>query len=339
MWGGKMSDFRSTFINQEQLPLVIQPFHKGISKTAFLDLLALQKATFKGQLSKYGGILFRGFPLCHADDFAMAVRCLGLGHFVDYIGGDSPRNKINEAVYTSTEAPPSIKIPLHNELSFVKYYPKNIYFFCEIPPQAKGETLLADARKVLKGINPAVKHRFIDKGLRYVSCYYHRSWIMDALNKLQPSHKTWIQVFETECKKQVEQKCQEHEFAYKWTKNDWLEISQERPAILSHPDTGEQVWFNQAHLYDFSPKLLGVWRYVGAKLFYCRKHTKLHQIFYANHQPIPRADLYHVMDVLEAQTITFPWQRGDLLVLDNVLAMHGRATFKGMRRVLTAMTS
>lgn len=334
-----MEGFKTAFINKEQLPLVIQSSKKGGPKADFFNLLSSQKALLKQKLSKYGGILFRGFPLQNADDFAAAVRHLGFGHFVDYIGGDSPRNKLNEGVYTSTEAPPSIKIPLHNELSFVKYYPKNIYFFCETPPQAKGETIIADARKVLEAIDPAVKQRFVNKGLRYISCYYHKSLVMDWLNKIQPSHKTWIQVFETDSKEEVEKKCQEHEFEYQWAKNDWLQISQVRPAVMAHPETGEKVWFNQAHLYDFSPKLLGMWRYVGAKLFYCRKHTKLHQIFYADHQPIPRADLYHVMDVLDKQTVAFPWQKGDFLVLDNVLAMHGRATFEGKRRILTAMTS
>ena len=170
-----MECFKTAFINKEQLPLVIQSSSPHCTKADFFELLSSQNEIFKQKISKYGGILFRGFPLKNADDFANAIRQLGLGQFVDYIGGDSPRNKINEGVYTSTEAPPSIKIPLHNELSFVKYYPKNIYFFCEIPPEAKGETIIADARKVFESIDPSVKQRFISKGLRYVSCYYQKA--------------------------------------------------------------------------------------------------------------------------------------------------------------------
>lgn len=333
-----MEGFKKSFINKEQLPLVLQT-SQACSKADFFQLLESQKNTVKEKLSKYGGVLFRSSPLESPEDFANAIRQLGLGKFVDYIGGDSPRNKLNDAVYTSTEAPPSIKIPLHNELSFVKHYPKNICFFCQIPPKAKGETIIADARKVYDAIDQNVKQRFVDKGLRYVSCYFYKSKVMDLLNKLQPSHKSWIQVFETHSKTEVEKKCQENEFEFKWTKNDWLQISQVRPAVMAHPVSGEQVWFNQAHLYDFSPKLLGLWRYLGAKAFYCYPHTKLHQIFYADHTPIQRSDLYHVMDVLDAQTIAFPWQKGDILILDNVLAMHGRAVFEGKRRILTAMTS
>jgi len=333
-----MEGFKKSFINASQLPLVIQPA-RTYSKADFFQLLASQQKVLKEHITKYGGILLRGFPIESADDFSDSLRHLGIGKFVDYIGGDSPRNKVNGEVYTSTEAPPSIKIPLHNELSFVKYYPNHISFFCQIPPKEKGETIIADARKVLEEIDPAVKQRFVNNGLRYVSCYFYKSKLMDVLNKLQPSHKSWIQVFETDAKADVEKKCREHDFDFKWAKNDWLQISQVRPAVMSHPETGEKVWFNQAHLYDFSPKLLGLWRYIGAKVFYCRPHTKLHQIFYADNTPIPRSDLYHVMDVLDKQTIAFSWQKGDLLVLDNVLSMHGRAVFEGKRRILTAMTS
>ncbi len=334
-----MEEFTTSFINQEQLPLVIQPSHSFSSKANFFNFLAEQQAFFKQKLLKYGGILFRGFPLQTADDFSSFIRHLGTGKFVDYIGGDSPRNKIKDGVYTSTEAPPSIKIPLHNELSFVKYYPRHIYFFCETPSPIGGETIIADARKVFHSVDARVKQRFIERGLRYVSCYYYKSQLMQWLNELQPSHKSWIQVFETESKQEVEKKCQDNDFEYQWTKNNWLQISQVRPAIMSHPETGENVWFNQAHLYDFNPRLLGNWRYVGAKLFYCRKHMKLHQVFFADHAAIPRQDLYHVMDILDHHTIAFPWQKGDVLVLDNVLAMHGRATFMGKRRILAAMTS
>ncbi len=332
-----MEKIKSSFINKEQLPLLIQP-QNAFSKNEFYQFLSQEKEQLKAQLLKYGGLLFRDFPLENADDFAQGIKQLGLGNFIDYIGGDSPRNKINEGVYTSTEAPPSIKIPLHNELSFVKNYPKHIYFFCEIAPKEKGETILADCRKVFKGINRPVMDRFNQKKLRYVSCYYYKSAIMDFINKIQPSHKSWMQVFETDSKGDVERKCNENEFEFKWSKNDWLQISQVRPATIKHPETLEDVWFNQAHLYDFNRKLLGNWRYVVAKLFYYQDHRKLHQIFFEDRSSVRREDLYHVMKVLDDETLSFPWKKGDFLVLDNVLAMHGRAPFEGKRRVLAAMT-
>lgn len=44
------------------------------------------------------------------------------------------------------------------------------------------------------------------------------------------------------------------------------------------------------------------------------------------------------MDVMDEESIYFPWERGDILVLDNVLAMHGRAPFRGNRRILAALS-
>lgn len=333
-----MNGLKEKWINAEQLPLVIEPTDPGISFSDALELISSQREILERKLLKTGGLLFRNFPVHEEKGFAAFIKTIDKGGFLDYIGGDSPRNKITEGIYTSTEAPPSMKIPLHNELSFVKNYPKKIYFFCQIAPNKNGETTIADARKVYDSIQKGTKKRFTENRLKYVSCYYHKSPVMEALNKWQRSHKSWIDVFETEDRAEVEKKCHENEFLFKWNQNQWLQIAQNRPATMQHPVTKENVWFNQAHLYDFNPKLLGWWRYIGAKLFYIRKHMRLHEVYFSDGNAIPRDDLYHILDTLEANTVYFPWQKGDLLMLDNVLAMHGRATFTGKRRILAAMT-
>ena len=332
-----MKGLRERWINAEKMPLVIEPSESMPLKQA-LELISSQKEILAKKLLESGGLLFRNFPITNESEFSEFIKTIDNGKFLDYIGGDSPRNKVLDGVYTSTEAPPSVKIPLHNELSFVKNYPKKIYFYCHIAPQEKGETTIADARKVYSAIDGHIRKEFIRKGLKYTSNYFYKSPVMDLLNKVQRSHKSWTDVFETDQPEIVEQKCHENEFEFKWEQNQWLQISQKRPAVITHPTTKENVWFNQAHLYDFNPKLLGWWRYIGAKLFYFRKYTRLHEIAYADGTAIPRGDLYHILETLESNTIYFPWQKGDVLMLDNVLAMHGRATFTGKRRIFAAMT-
>lgn len=333
-----MDRIKTKVLTLAGIPLAIEPAGK-MTLSELYTLLREENVFFRQQLLKYGALLFRGFPIASADDFSGLVNHLGVGSFVHYIGGDSPRKIVKGDVYTSTEAPPSIKIPLHNELSFVKNYPKHIHFYCDIAPTSRGETIIADARKVYATMDPQVRKLFADKGLRYVSRYYYKSKIMNLLNKVQRSHKSWADVFETHSKAEVEKLCRESEFELKWNQNDWLQIDQVRPAVMSHPVTKEMVWFNQAHLFDFNPRLLGKWRYIGAQLFYCRKHTKWHEVSFADGTPIPRQALYHVMDVLDSNTVKFPWQKGDVMVQDNVLSMHGRETFNCQRRILTAMTA
>jgi len=322
----------------EPLPLVLTP-KRPIPHADFLELLRSERSWLRRRLLEHGGLLFRNWPVANAGEFSRAIDALGTGSAVNYIGGDSPRTKVTGSVYSSTEAPAALRIPLHNELSFVRHYPKHIFFFCETAPAARGETILGDARRVYRALDPDVRSRFIAKQLKYVSAYYGKSLVMDLVNSFQRSHKSWREVFETDERSEVERLCREHDFQFQWHDRNWIKISQTRPAAMQHPETAEWVWFSQPHLYDFNPRLLGTWRYVGAKLFYARPHTRMHEIFHADGSKVDRRDLYHIMDTLDANTVAFPWMKGDLLVLDNVLTMHGRASFVGPRRILAAMTS
>lgn len=321
-----------------EFPAIITANNK-LDYESFLKTIRNNEEQLLQALLKHGALLFRGFPIDSPRRFANFIELLKLGNFVNYIGGDSPRDKVEEGIYTSTEAPSNLHIPLHQELSFIKYFPKHIYFFCEVAPTNAGETIIADARRIYQSLDKKCVEKFHDKGLTYISRYYHKSKIMEWVNRLQRSHKSWTEVFETHSKEEVKKTCLENEFVFRWLHNDWLEIRQTRPAIHVHPQTKESVWFNQAHLYDFNPRLLGLKRYIGAKLFYFRKTTRLHEIQFADGSMIPREDLYYILDTLQANTVAFPWKKGDVLVLDNILAMHGRATYTGKRRILTALTA
>ena len=316
---------KESTITATTLPLVIE------SSEDLFELIQETRADLKEKLLEHGGLLFRGFDLNGAEDFARVIEALNLGGFVDYIGGDSPRNKITGPVYTSTEAPKDVMIPLHNELSFVNHYPKHIYFYCEVEPTAGGETTIGDAREMLRAMDPEVTTALKERGIKYQSHYNSKE------SKLNPSHKPWQKVLETNDPTEAEEKCRKAGFEYRWHKG-WLEIVQQRPATLVHPETNEEVWFNQIHLYDFNPRLLGIWRHLAAKLYYARPHTRFHEVFYGDGEKIPRDHIYHILETLEANTLKFPWRKGDVMVLDNILAMHGRATFNCKRRILAAMT-
>ncbi len=334
-----LKDVKTSWITKEKIPLVIKPIQPDWTKEQFIDWLKNNKTLLEDKILAHGGLLFRDFPILGPTDFSDSIAALGLGNPLNYIGGDSPRDKVQGQVYTSTEAPKRMLLPLHNEMSFIRDYPKHIYFHCQIAAKRGGATILANARAVLASVDKRVRDKFEAHGLRYVSNYYEYSLVHETINKFQRGHKSWKEVFETNCRKQVESLCQASGFEFSWNKRGWLQIAQRAPATLLHPKTQEKVWFNQAHLYDFNPRLLGFFNWLGAQLVYANAKTRLHEIYYGNGEKIAKRDLYHVMDVLEKNTISYPWQQGDFLVLDNVLIMHGRAPFEGPRKILTALTS
>lgn len=326
------------FSVQEGFPTIIT-FKKNVDSHDWKHLFPDYNFHIKQLLLNNGAVLFRNLPLSTAEHFSDFIKTINLGNFVNYIGGDSPRNKITNDIYTSTEAPPYIYIPLHQELSYLKNYPAKIYFYCEIEPSFQGETVIADARKIYQALDPDVVIRFQEKGLTYISHYYQKSKLMELINHFARSHKSWMEVFETDKKEIVEEFCQSNEIKWKWLPGNWIEIKHARPAILHHPITKETVWFNQAHLYDFNPKLLGIMRFLAAKLVYFRHLTRLHEVTFADGSAILREDLYHILDTLQKHTVPHCWKKGDVMILDNILTMHGRATFKGRRRILTALTT
>lgn len=56
-------------------------------------------------------------------------------------------------------------------------------------------------------------------------------------------------------------------------------------------------------------------------------------------EPIPDADIAHILEVLSTQEQTFRWQAGDVLVCDNHPIAHERRPFSGERRVLVALAA
>ena len=97
-----MEKLTTRFFNPEELPLVVEPKDHKISIEVTLELLRENEQEIKSSLLKYGGILFRNFPINSVDDFTSVIETMKTGKFLNYIGGDSPRDKITQKVYTSS---------------------------------------------------------------------------------------------------------------------------------------------------------------------------------------------------------------------------------------------
>jgi alpha-ketoglutarate-dependent taurine dioxygenase len=105
-------------------------------------------------------------------------------------------------------------------------------------------------------------------------------------------------------------------------------------ALARHPKTAEELWFNQAHSFHVSALAPEV-RQSLLSLF--KEDDLPSNAFYGDGSRIEDSVIKEICHVYREAAVCFAWQKGDLLMVDNMLVAHGRAPFTGPRRILVAM--
>jgi alpha-ketoglutarate-dependent taurine dioxygenase len=59
--------------------------------------------------------------------------------------------------------------------------------------------------------------------------------------------------------------------------------------------------------------------------------------YYGDGSPIEDEVVDEIREAYRQETVAFPWQAGDVLMMDNMLVAHGRNPFSGTRKILVAM--
>lgn len=308
------------FLNDEtNLPLVLTPKADDLALRDFLN----QSAHLIEQcLMKYGGILFRGFQVDGIDDFESIVQS-AYGSLIDYNDRATHRSQVKGRIYTTTNYPPELEIILHNESSFAAKFPKRIFFYSIETAEKGGETPIADVRRVYRRIDPSVRKPFEEKGVLYVRNFAGG-----------PFGFTWHEVFQTEDKSEMEKFCKESDIDFEWIDEKRVRTSQLRPAVARHPVTGELLWINHAtvlNVFAIEPKL----QQMLLKFF--KEKDLPNNTFYGDGTRIEREVIEKLKEAYDAETMAFPWEKGDVLMLDNMIVAHGRKPFTGKRKVVVAM--
>lgn len=296
-------------------PLVIKPNTPGLILN---DWIVNNREQFESKVKLHGAVLFRGFHINSVEKFENFSK-LYADVPLEYNLRSSPRYSVGKNVYHTTTYPKEYSIQMHSESSYAPNHPSNIVFCCINPADQRGETPIADNRLVFKNLTEETKSKFLEKGVKYVR----------NLNK--EIGLSWQEVFQTTDKKEVEKECDKTGIGFRWVSEDELILTWYKKAIWEHPLTKESVWFNHAFFFN---------KYALEKTFLEAVETDdqlPNNTFYGDGSIISKKEIEEIKEAYKKSTIEFPWEKGDVLFLDNMLMSHGRNPYSGDRKIITSL--
>lgn len=289
-----------------------------------LEWLKNNHGTVDNLLRKHRAILFRGITgLKNHDDFHRFIEALDYVT-MDYIGGAAVRTQLTSRVFTANESPSSEKIPFHHEMAQTPHPPTHLYFFCENPPSSGGETPILVSNEIYRLI--AEKYPEEMKMIESIGVKYVRIMPRDD-DPTSAIGRGWRSTFLCDSKEEAEEALRKLGSTWEWLENgDLKTITAILPAIKE--DSGEM----RSNVKTFFNSLVAA--YTGwndSRNQGCRAVLRADGLFL---NPDMMNDAVRLMDEV---AVAFPWQAGDVLLLDNRTAMHSRKPFEGPRRILASL--
>ena len=309
--------------NDSCFPLILNNQSPDADLDTAIEWLHAHREELDEKAAKNGAILFRGFPLTSDQDFDAFIRAFDFPNF-KYEDSLSNAVRVNrtERVFTANEAPPEVTIYLHHEMAQTPIYPSKLFFYCERAAEEGGATPLCRSDILWERIQEKAPEFARDceaKGLRY-------SNVMPCENDPQSGMgRSWQSTFSVETKEEAEKRMAELGYTGEWLENGCLRATtQVLPAVRDLGD-GRKSFFNQ-----FIAATQG-WR--------DSRNESTKAITFGDGSEIRTEDAKLVADLAEELTFDVPWQTGDVALVDNYVAMHGRRTFQGTRKVLASLVA
>ncbi|MCR6651353.1 MAG: condensation domain-containing protein [Cellvibrionaceae bacterium] len=307
----------SFFASDRQFPLVVEAASADQDAVAWARA---QRGFIEESLGQYAAVLFRNFGLKTPQDFEAFAEAIEPELHGSY--GDLPKKEGGRNIYQSTPYPERQMILYHNESSHLERWPRKQWFFCEVPSRIGGATPIVDCREMLRRLPQDIVRRFEEKGLLYVRTFTPR---LDV---------SWQDFYKTEDTAELEIRLAAAGMTWRWLDKETLQVRSHSPAVITHPLTGDRVFFNQIQLHHphclesgMRTDLLDL---VGAE-------RMPRQVYYGDGSPIDDETVAVIGHCYEQCTVRFSWQQGDVALLDNMLVAHARDPYQGERKIVVAM--
>jgi len=296
-------------------PLVVQP-SQGEVTAPLADYAAAAAAVLRAELTARGAVMLRGLPLADAAAYSSFIAELEprVGwQSVKLGGGGTQRKELSKNVRTASEEPEEHTIEPHMDMAHSVAHPKKIAFFCAAgpPPGVGGETVLTDMRGVYASLKAkGVPAQFEAHG---GVAYRKRLWSAEHVNHTY----TWQQFFFTaELSEAVDEVLKRDPHAHVDEASGRIDFEEYLPAVFTHPTTGEPLWFNGVHTNHKS-------YYEEAAHVDTSDGAPMHTAF-ADGEEIPETTVAAIRAAMWNHSVALRCETGDVIVVDNMLASHGR---------------
>eukprot|EP00746_Dinoflagellata_sp_MGD_P026307 gnl/MRDRNA2_/MRDRNA2_161981_c0_seq1.p1 gnl/MRDRNA2_/MRDRNA2_161981_c0~~gnl/MRDRNA2_/MRDRNA2_161981_c0_seq1.p1 ORF type:complete len:390 (+),score=59.95 gnl/MRDRNA2_/MRDRNA2_161981_c0_seq1:142-1170(+) len=296
---------------------------------------AVLRELIDGTLTTFGAIVIRGLPISSAADFSEVMHATNL-NLVDYVGGVTTRPVVAPKVTPTSTEGPSVSMEPHMDNPYWPKPPTHLVVYAELPPArgAGGQSLISDNRAALKQLRTqydeileALENRLI----RYNHFY------PDEESSAGIGIPSWEQSLARDC--QTASGCNKTETAERNLEQagyqfEWIQGGLKRwelsDAIKSHPKTGEDIWANMitamhCTVFDNHPEYPELNRAPEARGEPCMMRGSMpYDTSYGDGSPFSLETMHAMRKAQWDNAVAFDFEPGDVLVLDNYLASHGR---------------
>jgi len=276
----------------------------------------------RAQLLEYGAIWFRGFDLMKSvRGHRSMYEALGLEPCLDPLHSSGLRKFSSErdALYEEVNKP-SLRghyIGLHAE-STAKRCAAYAAFVCfQRATEGGGRFLVADGSAILAEVDPDVLQRLYERQIRISVSNLDippafPDFVKDGI--LQAVDAAVAPKFDMDL---------EMIYESDGTPGRLQAVERAESPINRHPVTGMPVWFNNAHNHA---RKLRDRRPCGVP------EVGMTEVFYAdNMEPLSLEDCAEIKRASEKHITALAMEPGDVLLVDNYRALHGRDVFQGDR--------
>lgn len=321
----------------ENFPIVIEPASKTKSIST-VELFTLNREWILQQLIEYGAILFRDFDVDSKEQFENLLVSLGLNLSSTYPFGTSSRTKISGNVFNASYIDRRFIIQPHTEMAYLQTRPRWISFYCDTEPTKYGETSCFDTHKVYQFLPEYLRQRFSKTDIKYMRPMNSKKDFIGG--------RTIQEVFGTLDVDTIEKSCKEWNVKFKWLDNNFIEAETETPIVVVHPVTGKpclnaNFLLPEGHLYQlktFRNRYSFLTKWLLTLVFKQYKKKKMLNFItpvLPDGNQLTDEDVRLIYSIFYENSTIFSWQKGDILLLDNIRSAHGRLNFSGERKIMT----